>query len=153
MGENHQPFEIVKFRTMRKGAEEELSELLQVNEAEGPIFKMRDDPRVTAVGRFLRQTSLDELPQLINVIRGEMSLVGPRPPIPEEVEQYEAWHMKRLSVPPGITGLWQVSGRSELTFDEMVLLDLYYIEHWSPWLDLALLLRTVPKVVARDGAY
>jgi exopolysaccharide biosynthesis polyprenyl glycosylphosphotransferase len=153
VGEDHERFEIVKFRTMRKGAEEELAELLPINEADGPIFKIRDDPRVTSMGRFLRETSLDELPQLINVLRGEMSLVGPRPPIPEEVEQYKPWHTKRLSVPPGITGLWQVSGRSELTFDEMVLLDLYYIEHWSPWLDLTLLLRTVPKVLARDGAY
>jgi exopolysaccharide biosynthesis polyprenyl glycosylphosphotransferase len=153
VGEEHERFQIVKFRTMRKGAERELDDLREVNEADGPIFKIREDPRVTRVGRFLRQTSLDELPQLINVIRGEMSLVGPRPPIPEEVAQYKPWHMKRLAVPPGITGLWQVSGRSELTFDEMVLLDLYYIEHWSPWLDLALLLRTVPKVVAGDGAY
>ncbi len=153
VGEDHEPFQIVKFRTMRKNAEREIDELRAINEADGPIFKIREDPRVTRMGRFLRQTSLDELPQLINVIRGEMSLVGPRPPIPDEVAQYKPWHMKRLSVPPGITGLWQVSGRSELTFDEMVLLDLYYIEHWSPWLDLALLLRTVPKVVSGDGAY
>ena len=153
VGEDHRTFQIVKFRTMRKGAEEELDDLLEVNEADGPIFKIRDDPRVTSMGHFLRRTSLDELPQLINVIRGEMSLVGPRPPIPEEVAHYKPWHMKRLSVPPGITGLWQVSGRSNLAFDEMVLLDLYYIEHWSPWMDLALLLRTVPKVMAREGAY
>jgi lipopolysaccharide/colanic/teichoic acid biosynthesis glycosyltransferase len=153
MGENHQLFEIYKFRTMRAGAERQLVELLDQNEADGPLFKIRDDPRLTAVGRFLRQTSLDELPQLINVLRGEMSLVGPRPPIPAEVEQYKPWHEKRLAVPPGMTGLWQVSGRSELTFDEMVLLDLYYIEHWSPWLDFAILMRTVPKVIARDGAY
>ncbi|MGC9349128.1 MAG: undecaprenyl-phosphate glucose phosphotransferase [Anaerolineae bacterium] len=153
MGEDHRLFDIYKFRTMRVGAERELVELLEKNEADGPIFKIRDDPRLTRTGRLLRQTSLDELPQLINVLRGEMSLVGPRPPIPAEVEQYQPWHEKRLAVPPGITGLWQVSGRSELTFDEMVLLDLYYIEHWSPWLDLAILMRTVPKVIARDGAY
>jgi exopolysaccharide biosynthesis polyprenyl glycosylphosphotransferase len=153
VGEHHRRFQIYKFRTMRVGAEKELDQLKARNEADGPIFKIRDDPRVTRVGRLLRQSSLDELPQLINVLRGEMSLVGPRPPIPAEVEQYKSWHKKRLAVPPGITGLWQVSGRSELTFDEMVLLDLYYIEHWSPWLDLAILLRTLPKVIARDGAY
>ncbi|MGC9522965.1 MAG: undecaprenyl-phosphate glucose phosphotransferase [Anaerolineae bacterium] len=153
IGENHREFMIYKFRTMRCGADMELDTLKNYNEADGAIFKMRDDPRVTRVGRFLRQTSMDELPQLVNVLRGEMSLVGPRPPIPEEVAQYQPWHEKRLTVPPGMTGLWQVSGRSELTFDEMVLLDLYYIEHWSPWLDLVILLRTVPKVVAGDGAY
>lgn len=153
VGENHRRFSIYKFRTMVSGAEKQLERLRDLNEADGPLFKMREDPRVTRVGRLLRRTSLDELPQLINVIRGEMSLVGPRPPIPAEVEQYRAWHEKRLSVPPGMTGLWQVSGRSELTFDEMVLLDLYYIEHWSPWLDLLIVLRTVPKVLASDGAY
>ncbi len=153
VGENQQRFQCYKFRTMRLGAEKERANLQEYNEADGPLFKIRDDPRVTRVGRLLRQTSLDEIPQLINVIRGEMSLVGPRPPIPSEVEQYRPWHRKRLSVPPGITGLWQVSGRSELTFEEMVLLDLYYIEHWSPWLDVMILLRTIPKVLARDGAY
>jgi exopolysaccharide biosynthesis polyprenyl glycosylphosphotransferase len=153
VGEHHRRFDIYKFRTMRVGAERELADLQEQNEADGVIFKIREDPRVTRVGRFLRRTSLDELPQFINVLRGEMSLVGPRPPIPAEVEQYQPWHEKRLTVPPGITGLWQVSGRSELTFDEMVLLDLYYIEHWSPWLDFAILVRTLPKVIARDGAY
>ncbi|MBN1249701.1 MAG: undecaprenyl-phosphate glucose phosphotransferase [Anaerolineae bacterium] len=153
VGQHGQRFKIYKFRTMRQGAEEELPALLEQNEAEGPIFKMRNDPRITRVGQWLRQSSLDELPQLINVLRGEMSLVGPRPPLPAEVEAYQPWHTRRLRVPPGITGLWQVSGRSELTFDEMVLLDLYYIEHWSPWMDIAILLRTVPKVVAREGAY
>jgi exopolysaccharide biosynthesis polyprenyl glycosylphosphotransferase len=153
VGEHHRLFDIYKFRTMRVGAERELADLQEQNEADGVIFKIREDPRVTRVGRFLRRTSLDELPQFINVLRGEMSLVGPRPPIPAEVEQYQPWHEKRLTVPPGITGLWQVSGRSELTFDEMVLLDLYYIEHWSPWLDFAILVRTLPKVIARDGAY
>ncbi|MGC9468856.1 MAG: undecaprenyl-phosphate glucose phosphotransferase [Anaerolineae bacterium] len=153
VGENHGRFKILKFRTMRVGAEEELEQLKHRNEADGPIFKIRNDPRITRVGQFLRQTSLDELPQLLNVFRGEMSLVGPRPPLPSEVEQYDSWHEKRLTVPPGITGLWQVSGRSELTFDEMVLLDLYYIEHWSPWMDVSILLRTVPKVLAREGAF
>jgi len=153
VGQHGHHFWIYKFRTMRVGAENELDALRDRNEADGAIFKMRDDPRITRSGYILRQTSLDELPQLINVLKGDMSMVGPRPPIPEEVAQYLPWHKRRLSVPPGITGLWQVSGRSELTFDEMVLLDLYYIEHWSPWMDISLLLRTVPKVLARDGAY
>lgn len=153
VGQHGEHFTIYKFRTMRQGAEDELASLLDQNEAEGPLFKMRNDPRITRMGQILRQTSLDELPQLINVIKGDMSLVGPRPPLQIEVEQYQSWHKRRLRVPPGLTGLWQVSGRSELTFDEMVLLDLYYIEHWSPWLDVAILLRTIPKVLAREGAY
>jgi exopolysaccharide biosynthesis polyprenyl glycosylphosphotransferase len=153
VGQNHKPFSRYKFRTMRVGAELEVESLRDQNEADGPLFKIRRDPRVTRVGQALRRTSLDELPQLFNVFRGEMSLVGPRPPIPEEVEHYQAWHKRRLAVPPGMTGLWQVSGRSELTFDEMVLLDLYYIEHWSPWLDFSILLRTIPTVLGREGAY
>jgi len=146
-------FQMYKFRSMRKDAEEELENLLDFNEASGPMFKMKEDPRVTRVGRFLRRTSLDELPQLLNVLRGEMSLVGPRPPLPAEVDGYVSWHMKRLDVPPGITGLWQVSGRSLLSFDDQVLLDIYYIENWSLWLDFKILLRTVPQVLAGDGAY
>jgi exopolysaccharide biosynthesis polyprenyl glycosylphosphotransferase len=153
VGDKNRQFYIYKFRTMRQGAENELEDLIDQNEADGPIFKIRDDPRVTRMGRFLRQTSLDELPQIWNVLKGDMSLVGPRPPIPAEVAQYKSWHKQRLTVPGGITGLWQVSGRSELTFDEMVLLDLYYIENWSPLLDLSILLRTIPKVLTRDGAY
>ncbi len=153
VGKDKQLFMMYKFRSMREGAEAELEELREYNEADGPLFKMRDDPRLTRVGTLLRRTSLDELPQLLNVLRGEMSLVGPRPPVQEEVEQYQPWHLQRLAVPPGMTGLWQVSGRSELTFDEMVLLDLYYIEHWSPWLDLMIMLRTIPKVLLGDGAY
>jgi exopolysaccharide biosynthesis polyprenyl glycosylphosphotransferase len=146
-------FEIYKFRSMREGAEAELEQLLELNEADGPIFKIRDDPRLTRVGRFLRRTSLDELPQLWNVLRGEMSLVGPRPPIPSEVEGYQEWHKKRLDGRPGVTGLWQISGRSLLSFDEQVLLDIYYIENWSLWLDFKILLRTVPQVLFGDGAY
>ncbi len=153
VGKNKREFLIYKFRTMREGAEEELDSLMVKNEADGPLFKMRDDPRITRMGSFLRQTSLDELPQLWNVLRGEMSLVGPRPPIVAEVAQYKGWHMQRLAVPPGITGLWQVSGRSELSFDEMVLLDLYYIENWTPLMDFSILLRTIPKVLMREGAY
>ncbi|MBN1919664.1 MAG: undecaprenyl-phosphate glucose phosphotransferase [Anaerolineae bacterium] len=153
IGKSYRQFRIVKFRSMYVGAEEEQQKLLEFNEADGPLFKIRDDPRLTRVGAFLRRTSLDELPQLFNVLTGEMSLVGPRPPVPSEVACYQPWHMQRLGVPGGMTGLWQVSGRSELTFDEMVLLDIYYIEHWSPWLDLQILLRTIPKVLLAKGAY
>lgn len=146
-------FEIYKFRSMHVGAEEQQDMLADRNEADGPIFKIRDDPRLTRVGRILRRLSLDELPQLVNVLRGEMSLVGPRPPIPAEVEKYQEWHKKRLAAPPGMTGLWQVSGRSRLSFDEMVLLDIYYIENWSLWLDFKILMRTIPKVLLGEGAY
>jgi exopolysaccharide biosynthesis polyprenyl glycosylphosphotransferase len=153
VGKGEQVFACFKFRSMREGADEEKKHLLDQNEADGPIFKIRNDPRITKVGRILRRGSLDELPQLINVIMGHMSLVGPRPAPPAEVQRYQAWHKRRLEVAPGITGLWQVSGRSELTFDEMVLLDLYYIENWSPFLDVQILLRTVPKVLTGEGAY
>ena len=117
------------------------------------MFKIRDDPRITRVGRLLRRTSLDELPQLWNVVRGEMSLVGPRPPTPKEVESYEEWHKRRLQGRPGMAGLWQVSGRSRLSFDETALLDIFYIENWSLWLDFKILLRTIPTVLFGDGAY
>ena len=153
VGKGEQLFSCFKFRSMRVGAEEEKETLLDKNEVTGPVFKMRDDPRITPVGRFIRRTSLDELPQLFNVLMGHMSMVGPRPAIPSEVQRYQPWHKRRLEVAPGITGLWQVSGRSELTFDEMVLLDLYYIENWSPLHDLQIMLRTVPKVLLGEGAY
>lgn len=153
VGKDHRRFTIYKFRSMREGAEHELEALKCDNECDEVIFKIANDPRMTRVGRFLRRTSLDELPQLINVFRGEMSLVGPRPPIPAEVLEYQPWHLRRLSVLPGMTGLWQVSGRSGLSFDEMVLLDLYYIEHWTIWSDLSILLRTIPKVFLSEGAY
>lgn len=153
MGRSGALFTAFKFRTMRLGAEEEVYRLTHLNEATGPIFKIRKDPRLTSIGRILRRLSLDELPQLWNVLRGEMSLVGPRPPIPAEVGKYEDWHKKRLEVSPGMTGLWQVSGRSELTFDEMVMLDIYYIENWSPWLDMWILLKTIPTVLTARGAY
>jgi len=153
VGAGGKTFEIYKFRSMRKGAEAELEQLRDRNEADGPIFKMRDDPRLTGVGQFLRRTSLDELPQLWNVLRGEMSLVGPRPPLPAEIAHYMEWHKKRLEIRPGLTSLWQVSGRSTLSFDEGVLLDIYYIENWSLWLDLKILLRTIPKVLFGVGAY
>jgi exopolysaccharide biosynthesis polyprenyl glycosylphosphotransferase len=153
VGKGEQVFACYKFRSMREGADEEKEQLLEQNEADGPIFKIRNDPRVTSVGKFLRRTSLDELPQLFNVFMGHMSMVGPRPAIPAEVQRYQPWHRRRLDVAPGLTGLWQVSGRSQLTFDEQVLLDLYYIENWSPLLDLQILLRTLPKVIVGDGAF
>jgi exopolysaccharide biosynthesis polyprenyl glycosylphosphotransferase len=153
VGKGGRRFICYKFRSMRQGAEEERPQLADLDEVVGPIFKIRHDPRCTRVGRFLRRTSLDELPQLYNVLRGEMSLVGPRPPIPLEVEQYQEWHRKRLEVSPGMTGLWQVSGRSQLTFDEMCLLDIYYLENWSPLLDLKIALKTIPAVLAGRGAY
>jgi exopolysaccharide biosynthesis polyprenyl glycosylphosphotransferase len=153
VGKEEQVFSCFKFRSMREGADEEKDLLLEQNEADGPIFKIRNDPRVTNVGRLLRRTSLDELPQLLNVLMGHMSLVGPRPAIPSEVQRYQPWHKRRLEVAPGMTGLWQVSGRSELTFDEQVLLDLYYIENWSPFLDVQILLRTLPKAIMGDGAF
>jgi len=146
-------FTAYKFRSMRVGGEQELGDLASLNEATGPIFKMRRDPRRTRVGQWLRRLSLDELPQLYNVLRGEMSLVGPRPPLPTEVAQYQDWHKKRLEVSPGMSGLWQVSGRSELTFDEMVMLDIYYAENWSLGLDFKILLRTIPTIISGRGAY
>lgn len=153
VGKGGRQFWCYKFRSMHQGAENDLEQLKAYNEADGPLFKMRNDPRQTRVGRWLRRTSLDELPQFYNVLRGEMSLVGPRPPLPSEVAQYEAWQMRRLEVAPGITGMWQVSGRSNLTFDEMCLLDIYYIENWSPSLDLKILLQTVPEVFTGSGAF
>jgi exopolysaccharide biosynthesis polyprenyl glycosylphosphotransferase len=153
VGERGAPFRVRKFRTMRRDAEARLEALRERNEASGPIFKMRDDPRITRVGRFLRRTSLDELPQLWNVAFGEMSLVGPRPPLPSEVDRYHPRHRRRLLARPGMTGLWQVSGRSETTFDDMVELDLRYIDRWSFWLDVKILLRTFVVVLHRRGAY
>lgn len=153
IGRNGQPFQCYKFRSMVEGAAEMLPELDELNEASGPLFKVRNDPRRTRVGRFIRHFSLDELPQIINVIRGEMSWIGPRPNLPEEVAQYQEWHKKRLTVSPGITGLWQVSGRSDLTFDEMVLLDIYYVENWNLAMDLGILVRSIPAIVGARGAY
>jgi len=153
IGQNGRPFQVYKFRSMYKNAEQVLSALMAHNEAQGPLFKMKADPRVTAVGKFLRRTSFDEIPQLINVIRGEMSLVGPRPPLPQEVSQYEEWQKGRLAIKPGMTGLWQVRGRSDISFDEGVLLDLYYIENWSLKLYFQILFRTIPAVIFSRGAY
>ena len=153
VGRGGKLFTVYKFRSMIENAEEVRPYLDALNEVEGPMFKMKEDPRRTRVGRILRRTSLDELPQLINVLRGEMSLVGPRPALPSEVAQYQEWHKKRLEVSPGITGLWQVSGRNRLTFDEMVLLDIYYVENWSPLLDLRIMFKTVPTILIGEGAY
>lgn len=153
VGERGRQFEILKFRSMHSGAEEQQVELQELNQASGPLFKIKDDPRLTGLGRWLRRLSLDELPQLINVLRGEMSLIGPRPGLPHEVAQYQPWQRVRLDVAPGITGLWQVSGRSDLSFEEMCLLDIYYIENWSLELDISILARTVPRVLKGEGAY
>jgi exopolysaccharide biosynthesis polyprenyl glycosylphosphotransferase len=153
VGKDGRPFRLLKFRSMRQDADLLLAELEQLNEVSGPMFKIRQDPRVTRVGAFLRRYSLDELPQLINVMRGEMSLVGPRPPLPSEVERYEDWQLGRLRALPGITGLWQVSGRSEVAFDDMVRLDLQYIRNRSLALDVEILLRTIPAVLSTRGAY
>jgi exopolysaccharide biosynthesis polyprenyl glycosylphosphotransferase len=153
VGRDGRRFEIAKFRTMVDGAEALQAHLDHGNEAAGVLFKLRRDPRVTRVGRFLRRWSIDELPQLWNVLRGEMSLVGPRPPLPSEVAQYEHHVSRRLLVKPGITGLWQVSGRSDLHWDEAVRLDLYYVDHWSPIMDLVIILRTFSAVVRGAGAY
>ena len=153
VGRHGREFVVFKFRSMREGADAEKVRLLEFNEMRGPLFKMREDPRTTRVGRFLRRSSLDELPQVFNVLRGEMSIVGPRPHTQTEVGQYQAWQLQVLEVPPGLTGLAQVSGRSQLSFDEQCLLDIYYIENWSPTLDVKILLRTVPKILSGEGAY
>jgi exopolysaccharide biosynthesis polyprenyl glycosylphosphotransferase len=147
------PFSCFKFRTMREHADQIQDDLEPLNEKSGALFKIRDDPRLTKIGRFLRRFSLDELPQLVNVIRGEMSLVGPRPLPLRDFERLEEWHKKRYLVLPGITGLWQVSGRAELDFDDLVRLDFLYLERWSIFLDLSILLKTIPAVLSRRGAF
>jgi exopolysaccharide biosynthesis polyprenyl glycosylphosphotransferase len=152
-GIGQRPFACLKFRTMHTDAEERQADLEELNEASGALFKIRDDPRLTPVGRMLRRFSLDELPQLVNVLRGDMSLVGPRPLPERDYEMLEDWHRKRYLVLPGITGLWQVSGRSELDFDDLVHLDFIYLERWSLALDLTILLKTIPAVFSRRGAY
>jgi len=153
VGKHGRHFSMLKFRSMCVDADKRLAELRQHNEASGPLFKMKADPRITRVGRLLRRYSLDELPQLFNVLRGEMSLVGPRPPLPHEVAEYEDWQLGRLRAVPGVTGLWQVSGRSEGPFHDMVRLDLHYIRNWSLALDVEILMRTVPAVITSRGAY
>ncbi|MFB7212668.1 sugar transferase [Streptomyces sp. NPDC056255] len=152
-GQHNRPFTMWKFRTMVTDAESHKQRLLAANETDGPMFKMRRDPRVTGIGRLLRRTSLDELPQLLNVLRGDMSLVGPRPPLPEEVSRYDEREFRRLAVKPGLTGLWQVSGRSDLSWQETVSLDLWYVDNWSVATDMGLMARTLRAVTDGRGAY
>lgn len=154
LGHEGRPFTCYKYRTMTADAHARRSEVRHLNHMSGPVFKIREDPRVTRLGRFLRRSSLDELPQLWNVVRGEMSLVGPRPPLPEEFVEYEEWHRGRLAVRPGMTCFWQVLGRNEIhDFEAWMRLDRRYVEEWTVWLDVKLLVRTVPVVLSGHGAY
>lgn len=153
LGKCGKPFQFFKLRSMCLGAHESRGRLMHLNQVKGPVFKLFDDPRITRVGRFMRKCSIDELPQLYNVLKGDMSLVGPRPPIPEEVAKYEPWQLRRLSLKPGITCLWQISGRSRLGFDEWMRLDIEYINNQSFWMDVKILLRTIPAVLLREGAF
>lgn len=153
IGTKGRPFSCYKFRSMVPDAESRKEELRGLNETDGPVFKIQDDPRVTSVGRFLRRSSLDEILQVVNVLRGEMSLVGPRPQLPHEVDQYEPWQRHRLEVKPGITCLWQIAGRSHIGFEEWMKLDVEYVRRRSFALDLKILFRTFPIVIDRKGAY
>lgn len=153
VGLNGRRFRMFKLRTMVEGAHAMRKDLLHLNEADGPVFKIKNDPRLHPLGSFLRRTSIDELPNLFNVLRGEMSLVGPRPPLPSEVQHYGAYEMRRLTVMPGITCLWQINGRSSVTFEEWMRLDNEYIDDWSPLLDIAILVKTIPAVIRKDGAH
>ncbi|MGZ9586216.1 sugar transferase [Paenibacillus marinisediminis] len=153
VGKNGKLFYMYKFRSMVQDADQLITKLAQENEVEGIAFKMKNDPRITRVGRFIRKYSIDELPQLLNVLKGDMSLIGPRPPLEMEVEHYSDWEWRRLEVLPGITGLWQVSGRSDLSFQQWMNLDVYYIENWSLTLDIKILLKTIPVVLKGEGAY
>jgi len=152
VGKNGRPFTLWKFRTMILDAEQHQARLTDLNEMSGPVFKIKNDPRVTPFGTFLRRTSLDEIPQLINVVRGEMSLVGPRPPLPNEVKRYDGWERRRLSVKPGLTCLWQIGGRNRIDFEEWMKLDLEYIDNWSLKKDAEILVKTIPAVLRRTGA-
>ena len=152
-GLNGRPFTLLKLRTMVEGAEQQLDDVAHLNVHDGPVFKAANDPRVTAVDRFVRRFSFDEVPQLWNVLKGDMSLVGPRPPLPQEVARYERYQRRRLSMKPGVTGLWQVSGRNDIRdFEEWINLDLAYIDNWSLSLDAKILLRTIPTVLSGRGA-
>jgi exopolysaccharide biosynthesis polyprenyl glycosylphosphotransferase len=153
VGRDGKTFVLYKFRTMHNDAEQRLAELLALNDSDGLLFKMRDDPRITGVGRTLRRYSLDELPQLLNVVGGRMSMVGPRPPLPGEVEKYLQDTHRRLTVKPGMTGLWQISGRSDLSWEDSVRLDLRYVENWSLTSDFVIMLRTLGAVLRSSGAY
>ena len=154
IGFNKRPFRLIKFRTMMDGADHQQAELEHLNEAAGPVFKIKSDPRVTRVGKFLRRFSIDELPQLVNVLKGDMSLVGPRPLPVRDFDRFNTqWHKRRLSVKPGMTCLWQVNGRSNVTFDHWVQMDLEYIDNWSLGLDMKILLKTIPAIMRGSGAY
>lgn len=153
VGLNGRSFTMYKFRTMINGAHHKKHSLLASNEADGPLFKIKDDPRITRLGHYLRKFSIDELPQLFNVLHGDMSVVGPRPALPEEVDKYQAWQLGRLKVIPGITGLWQVSGRSDLPFEEMVKLDIFYARNYSFMLDMKIIAKTGFVVFSGKGAY
>lgn len=153
VGKGGRLFRFYKFRSMVTNAEAMKASLMTLNEKDGPIFKMQHDPRITRVGRFIRKYSLDELPQLLNVLNGDMSLVGPRPPVPAEVVQYEEWQLRRLAVTPGLTCIWQTSGRSRVSFDEWMRMDIEYIDTWTFRLDVKLIFKTVKAVLAADGAY
>jgi len=153
VGKDGREFWFYKFRSMVVDAEAQKKKLMHLNELEGPVFKISNDPRITKMGTFLRRTSLDELPQLFNVLKGDMSLVGPRPPLPNEVEKYEAWQREKLTVLPGITCLWQISGRNHIGFTEWMRLDIEYIRRQSLGLDVKILSRTLPAVLSRKGAY
>ncbi|MGI6705180.1 MAG: sugar transferase [Clostridia bacterium] len=152
-GKEGRPFKIIKFRSMVMDAEKSLNDLEHLNEADGPVFKIREDPRRTRFGKFLRRTSLDELPQLLNVLKGDMSLVGPRPPLPAEVARYTPYQRQRLSVKGGLTCYWQICGRSNLSFDEWVELDLKYIRERNLWVDIKIILKTLPLIFTSRGAY
>jgi exopolysaccharide biosynthesis polyprenyl glycosylphosphotransferase len=151
-GHNGRLFTMLKFRTMIPEADKLKATLAGQNEMAGPVFKIKNDPRITRIGAFLRKTSIDELPQFINILKGDMSLVGPRPPLPNEVSQYDRWQRRKLSVKPGLTCLWQVNGRNKIDFEDWMKLDLKYIDNWSLWLDTKILLRTIPAVFKREGA-
>lgn len=153
VGKDGKIFDCLKFRSMVNGADKMQAELVKKDRSNWLCWKKKEDPRITRVGRWIRKLSIDELPQIFNVLAGQMSLVGPRPHIPEEVKHYKEWHKQRLNVKPGITGLWQVNGRSDVPFDEMIKFDLYYIERWSPWLDFKIIMRTISAVLSRNGAY
>lgn len=153
VGQGGRRFRMFKLRTMVRNAHSMLPELRRFNEVDGPVFKMRDDPRLHALGSFLRRTSIDELPNFVNVLLGEMAIVGPRPPLPEEVAHYDGYALRRLVVKPGVTCLWQISGRSHLSFEEWMALDNAYIDAWSPWYDLAIVAKTIPAVLRGVGAH